>query len=99
MSLYGRSGLYVDKVGFYWGRGGGTGSWQAIRNCVGCGTGRFKTEECSKREGSSSNQLTRDWSISVSREISAGFEFLGLNLGKLSITGSYSEQTVTRTES
>lgn len=100
MALYGRSGSRVDRLGLYWGSGGGTGSWVALRNCVGCGTVRFKLTECSERGGSNSDQLTTEWSMSVSKEISAGFEYMGITGGaKVNIDTSYSEQTVSRTES
>lgn len=100
MAIYGRTGRRVDRIGVYWGSGGGTGSWIALRNCVGCGEVRFKLTECSERGGSSSDQLTRDWSMSVSQEISAGFEFEGITGGtKINIAQTYAEQTVSRTES
>lgn len=100
MALYGRAGSRIDRVGFWWGSGGGTGSWEALRSCVGCGTASFKVTECSERSGSDSDELTTEWAESVSSEMSAGFEYEGIGGGaQVNIAESYSEQMVSRSES
>lgn len=95
MSFYGNSGSRLDKVGVFWGTGGGTGRWTAIRSCIGCGEGSFEIEECSERSTSSSTELSSSWSAGVTSEMSAGFEYQGVTGGgSKSISGSYSRSTV-----
>jgi hypothetical protein len=95
MGFFGRSGHEVDKLGLVWGRGGGSGQWSRVHSCTGCGPLDYKVQRCSERSGSTSKQVTSAWSVSVAREMSAGFSFKGASAGtKTTITASYSRETV-----
>lgn len=96
MSFHGRVGSKVDKLGLYWGKGGGSGSWKAIKSCVGCDPWTFEVTECSERSDSHGAEVTSAWSMGTSTEMSAGFEFDGFSGGATNtITSSFSESVVT----
>jgi len=96
MGIYGMSSNKIWRIGFYWGlRGEVSGSWNPIPSCVGCASGTLKFTSCSERSGSSMNQQTQDWSVGVTTETSAGFDFKALSGGvKTTIQAAYASQVV-----
>ena len=95
MSMFGRAGREISRLGFVWGRGRGSAQWSRVHTCTGCKPLSYKVQECIERSGSSSKQVMSALSVSVSREMSAGFEFEGNSAGtKTSITAAYSRETV-----
>lgn len=86
----------VNSIGFWWGRGGGSASWEVVQSCVGCSAVDYRISECSTESG---NQLNRDvqrWSTSVTTELSFGFSALRFGLR---VENSWSRETVRESSS
>lgn len=91
MSFYGSSGVEVDNLGLWWGRGGGSGYWRQIPSCRGCSNFEYEVQTCSKEESSSGREVTKEWSVAVQSEMSAEFEWGGAGV---SVSSSYSQKAV-----
>jgi len=97
-AFHGRAGDSIDKIGVYWGKGGGLGRWSYAPHCSGCDSNHYEIKQCSTTSQSMSQESKQSWSVAVKSELTLGFKLLGVGASKTTtVDGKYSRELISKT--